>query len=325
MSTTPIPFIEANQLFRDALSTPVNVAFKVTLPGQPRISVDDASRLSEYLEGDLCAPDLERMAPYLWMMSTQSSSNISPLHHQKVKGREIIVTEDPRLHLVWIYDRIFVKPLPKYLLCHAFWTKYLSRDASPLGGRRSKIVKAALGYLRTYDYLIRHESDFAIAQRDDLRLVPPSISYAQFCAFTSGFDRITDLDVSARYSFGELRLTRLNLYCKLFLHRYQFQQVHGQYGAFFSQYYGPLLFVFGILSLILSAMQVELAAEQLLAVPWKVFWQICRWASVLSIAAIAAVALALASLLVGMIVDEWLFAFKDRWRKRNNRKQQKYP
>jgi hypothetical protein len=42
-----------------------------------------------------------------------------------MKRREIVVTEDPRLHLVWIYDRVFIKPLPKYLLSHDFWQIYL--------------------------------------------------------------------------------------------------------------------------------------------------------------------------------------------------------
>jgi len=325
MGTVPTPFIEANQLCGDALSAQGDATGKATLLGQPRVALDDGPGLSEYLKDDLCAPDLERMAPRLWMMSTQSSTNISPLHHQRVKGREIMITEDPRLHLVWIHDRIFVKPLPKYLLSHSFWTKYLIDASSPLGKRRQEVLRAALGYLRTYDNLIRHESDFSIAQREELRLIPPSVSYAQFCAFTSGFDKITDSEVSARYSYGELRLTRLNLYCKIFLHRYHFQQVHGQYGAFFSQYYGPLLFIFGILSLVLSAMQVELAAEQLLAILWNAFWRLSRWVSVLSIVAITAVALALGSLLVRMIIDEWLFALKARWRKRRSKEQQKYP
>ena len=58
-------------------------------------------------------------------MSTQSSANINALHRQRVKGRHIIITEEVRLHLVWIHDRIFVKPLPKYLLSHVFWEWFL--------------------------------------------------------------------------------------------------------------------------------------------------------------------------------------------------------
>ena len=325
MRNNSTPFAKADQLCEDVLDAPASLAGSTTLPGQPRIALDNALELSEYLEHDLCSPDLERLAPHLWMMSTQSSANISPLHRQRVKGREIVLTEDPRLHLVWIYDRIFVKPLPKYLLSHTFWTKYLLDVASPLGRRRSEVTRAALGYIRTYNHLIRHESDFVIAQREELRLVPQSISYGKFCAFTAHFGNIRDSDVSARYSYGELRLTRLNLYGKLFLRRFHFERVHGQYGAVFSQFYGPLLFIFGILSLILSAMQVELATEQLLAAPWRAFWRLSRWVSVLSTVVIAAVALALGSLLIGMIIDEWTFALKDKWRKSRNKSPQKFP
>src|SRR5450432_3090044 len=83
-----------------------------TLPGQPRISFDDPDRLTQFLLEDLSIPLLEKMAPWLWMLSTQSSDNISPLQHQRVKGREIVITENPQLHLVWFYNRIYLKPIP---------------------------------------------------------------------------------------------------------------------------------------------------------------------------------------------------------------------
>ena len=35
-------------------------------------------------------------------MTTSSSGNINPLHHRRVKGREIIITEKPRLPMVRI-------------------------------------------------------------------------------------------------------------------------------------------------------------------------------------------------------------------------------
>lgn len=48
--------------------------------------------------------------------------------------REIIVTEGPRLHLVWIYDRVFIKPLPRYLLSYTFWSEHISNEKSKLWG-----------------------------------------------------------------------------------------------------------------------------------------------------------------------------------------------
>ena len=259
------------------------------------------------------------MAPHLWVMSTQSSQNISPLHDQRVKGRRIVVTEDPRLHLVWLYDRVFVKPIPKYLLSHQFWTTYLCRHDSPLGKDRQEIFKAALGYLRTYQHLIKHESDFNIAQEDGLRLLPQHLQYDAFCRLASAFDLISDSEVSARYSYGELRLTRLNLYGRLFLRRSSFEYIHGQYADIFSRYYGPFLFMFGALSVILSAMQVELAVEQRTTVPWNAIWPICRWFSVLSLVGTLVMAATLFGFLLWLIADEWIFALRARRRRQRTR------
>ena len=105
--TLLVPFIKESQLNRD--STTSQPSCSRTLPGHPRIPLQDAAQLRGFLRRALWAVDLERMAPHLWIMSTESSSNVSPLHQQKVKGRKIIVTEDPRLHLIWIYDRVFMK------------------------------------------------------------------------------------------------------------------------------------------------------------------------------------------------------------------------
>ena len=287
------------------------------LPGHPCITLKNSSQLVSFLKREFCTPDLDAMAPKLWVMSTQSSANISPLHHQRVKGREVIITEDPRLHLVWIYDRIFIKPLPQYLLSYAFWRVYLVDKNSPLQGDREVVMRSALGYLRTYYYLVQHESDFVLAQDAPLRLIAPDITWTQFSHFINQLSAVSDFTVSPRYSYGELRLTRLNFYIKFFQRKMHFQQVHGQYGAYFSQFYGPLLFVFSILSLILNAMQVELAIEQVDdGVHWKGMRKLARWCSVGVLVVSAVVTGLLAVVLVGKIVDEWVFAIKDRWGKR---------
>src|SRR5450755_457712 len=109
------------------------------LPGHPRISLDDTGELTAFLEQEFLSEDMDGMAPHLWMMSKQSHVNIYALHRQTIKRREIVITEDPKLYLVWIYDRIFIKPLPKYLLSHAFCDKYLLSSVSPLGNKRGPI------------------------------------------------------------------------------------------------------------------------------------------------------------------------------------------
>ncbi|RYO99935.1 hypothetical protein DL764_006644 [Monosporascus ibericus] len=174
-----------------------------------------------------------------------------------VKRRTVIVTEDPKLHLVWIYDRIFIKPLPRYIISYAFWRDFIG-DAEDA----DRIRRAALGYLRTYLYLVRYESDFRIAQDSGLQLIPTDITWEQFSNFASDLANITDYDVSARYAYGEIRLTRLNFYAPFLLRKSYFQRVEYQYGTYFSRFYGPVLFVFGVASIVLSGLQVAVAVDE---------------------------------------------------------------
>ena len=317
MTNLSVPFTQESELYKSYASSP-------NLPGHPRVSLQDARRLRSFLYRELWAVDLERMAPHLWIMSTQSGTNISPLHQQKVRGREIIVTEDPRLHLVWIHDRIFIKPLPRYLLSHYFWSEFLSTEKSTLGGNAqekeiyAKIQMSALGLLRSYYYLIQHESDLQIACENG-RLLPSDITWPEFCAFSVAFSDIRDDTVSERYHYGQLRLTRLNFYAKLLIGKFQYEYIYGQYGTFFARFYGPLLFTFGVISIILSAMQVELGVGSLLnTTQWQPVWRICRWFAVVMLVFMALIALGFVSLLTGMIVDEWVFALKARRKRRSN-------
>jgi len=303
--------LSTNNVLSDTLNIP-------TLPGHPQIKLKDHLGLVGFLENEFCSADLDAMAPHLWVMSTQSSANIEALHRQRVKGREIIVAEEPGLHLVWFYNRIFIKPIPKYLLSYCFWEIYLRSNASPLGDRRHKIRRAALGFLRTYAYLIQHESDFAIAQSDELLLVPKLVTWSDFCAFTSEFKSVKESEVSLRYTYGELRLTRLNLYIKLFLRKRQFFHIQSQYSEYFARFYGPLLFLFGVLSIILSAMQVEMAVEQIRGVQWRSFQIVCKWLSTISLVWSAVTLIILFSLFSFKILDEWVYAIKDRRRRKGS-------
>jgi hypothetical protein len=250
-------------------------------------------------------------------MTTPSSDNINALHRQRVKGREIIVTEEPRLHLVWIHNRIFIKPLPRYLLSYAFWKDFLDEPSDRLGEDKHSIRKAAAGFLRTYRYLIRHETDFNIAQQEHLNLIPKDVDWPSFCRFTSDLSSIDDTAVSRRYYYGELRLTRLNFYAPLLLRKFHFEQVHGQYGDFFARLYGPILFVFALVSTTLSSMQVALAAEQLVAAQWVSMWHVSRWFSVLSLVGSAVVAGWFVLLWLWMFLDEWVYTARQKVEKRH--------
>lgn len=318
------PFRKNQQLCNDLDQYNPKAAINVILPGQPLLNFNDIAGVNLFLEKEFWANDLEIMAPHLWAMTTQSSAHVNPLHRQRVKGREIVVTEEPRLHLVWWHDRIFVKPLPRYLLSYAFWETFLIHRSTVVDDHQNTIRSAALGYMRTYRYLIQHESDFRIAQQDHLRLIPQDVSWEDFCRFISGFDCIKDSDVSPRYCYGEMRLSRLNLYAPLFLHRFRFEKTHGQYSDYFARFFGPTLFFFAIVSTFLNSMQVGLAVEQLSSKHWVALWSVSRWFSAVSLVATGLIVACFVLLWIWMFLDEWIFAIKDKLRKRHERHQNQH-
>ncbi|KAL4766827.1 hypothetical protein BDW60DRAFT_221018 [Aspergillus nidulans var. acristatus] len=177
---------------------------------------------------ELWPNDLEKIATKLWWMSKQDSGNISPLHRQAVKDRRVIITEDPKLHLGWIDNRIFLKPLP-HLTSYTdnqnkkpLLIRYMNDESKHSG--ITNLGKAALGYLRTYFYLVQHESDLRIAQDPALGLVPKEVTWIQFCHFSANLKDIPDNEVSGRYQYGEIRLTRLNYYAPVLLGRTRYHR-----------------------------------------------------------------------------------------------------
>ncbi|KAI9691167.1 MAG: hypothetical protein M1822_008787 [Bathelium mastoideum] len=167
----------------------------MALPGYPSVILDDLGSTKEFLEQELWSQQLETIAPRLWVMSTFSHTNINTLHRQHIKGWNILVTEDPKLHLVWIHDRILIKLLPQYLLSYTFW-EFLLGENTRSNVRWKQLQQAALGFLHTYVYLVCHESDFVIAQQDHLRLIPQDIKWVDFCSFAADIKHISDDVVS---------------------------------------------------------------------------------------------------------------------------------
>lgn len=188
-------------------------------------------------------------------VSTPRFSHISPLHHQAIRGRDIVLTENPQLHLVYYYDKIFIKPIPRYLLSYAFW-QYL-------GNQSNALREAAIGFMRTYSYLVQYESDFILAQSKGLLPRNDIITFESFARFVNAFDGFTDEDVCPRYSYGELRLTRLNFYTRILLRKLAFHPVNVQWGTVLNGFVTPLITIFAIASVVLNAMQVYLAVSNL--------------------------------------------------------------
>lgn len=179
-------------------------------------------------------------------------------------GRRIIITEDVDEHLVWHRGRIFIKPLNRWLLDREFWEEHLCADED--------IYKAACGFLLSYIWLISRESDFAIGK--ELHLLPEDLSWEHWVVFQKGFlekiDAESLVQVSKRYQYGELRLTRLSQIYRFapsvtslrnFVVGYFVPSTW--YQEFFKIHFGWLLAVFVYFTVALAGMQLGLAQEDL--------------------------------------------------------------
>lgn len=274
------------------------------------------------------------MQDYLHFVAPPNFRRIDSLHEQHIKKRRIVIAEDPGLHLVWYYDTIFIKPIPLFLLNFTTWrglllppiSTVISRqpDCPVEGGRTSYSVntldaqcKSAIGFLRTYSILIRHPSDYEIARSSGL--IHENITYSDFRAFIKPFFALPESAVSQRYRFGQMRLTRLNWAVRLlqpcsvstgswFANKLYYQELYTQSGDYSVSWLPPLLFTFAALSVVLSAMQVVLAA---LGTDFR--QPVVRFSWGFSISAIAFCILACSILLVYppiLLLGQAIYAFR---------------
>ncbi|MCJ1470072.1 hypothetical protein MMC07_008717 [Pseudocyphellaria aurata] len=288
-----------------------------TLPGHPQVVISNS--LQEFLSQELLTPELDLLSPHLWLVATQRSSHVSALHHQLVRGRSITITEDPKLHLLWIDNRIYIKPIPAYLLNHAFWVIILSQESTPfLCDIRGLLSSSALGFLRSYTYLIQHESDFHLAKT--FSLIPSSLTWIAWNRFSSSLHDVPDADVNQRYLFGELRLSRLNFWSKIFLRRMNYFKTRGQTDAYLASFFAPFVYIWATINVVLAAMQLEFSVQQVYGAgdgaSWLAFAAVGRWASI-AILVVAAFSVLLILLLVCVrYMEQLIFALKDLSRKR---------
>lgn len=201
--------------------------------------------------------------------------HIYPLHHQEAHARRIIVNENPNLHLLYNYDCIFVKPIPAYFLSASFWAFLQNADRST--------YSAAIGFMRSYNYLIRYEIDYDLAcekklipcgtggqQNTDHKLLVQGLpaesfpTYAEFCKFIKQFDRVRIRDVSRRYQHGEVCLRRLNMWAFLSTGKIAYFIVTPGWGVYIHTFLAPITLILGGASVVLSAMQVNLNAQEIL-------------------------------------------------------------
>lgn len=301
---------------------------KPYLPGQPRIRLDktyghnvdvNEDHLLKYLQKCHSTAGLDELLP--WMryifVQTPSYTHIMPLHHQRSHAREIKVSENPGLHLVWYYELIFIKPIPAYFYSQAFWV-YLENANKGLYG-------ACLGFMRSYYMLIQYELDFHEACK--LRLIPAKgdgemPTYEEWCLFIEPFARVGDAHVNRRYHYGELRLTRINRAAMLFKFSLAYFHIYPQWGSFLEHTLAPIITVFAVCSVVLNSMQVSLAAIQLkdesylTSGAWPSFMDASLWFPVI-------VMLSIAIILIASLFGMGIMGLKDLFRGNSVRRRKK--
>lgn len=262
-------------------------SFDSLLPASRRTTDDEIESPAltiEFLQQELGVKKLNDIHDRLWLAGRPMPPR--PLHYQKAQQRNITIHESMDLHLVWDYRRIFLKPIPRYLLDQQFWQEVLSckegcgstsdgqnnlhsqngiqKRVNNLPCERCTSHQCALGFMLSYASLISYEHDFHIAK--DADLVPAELTWQEW---RSHVRQLISLGkrrkVNKRYIFGELRLGRLNKIYRYTLRSPVRGYLYGynSYAHFWHENLVRIASLFAYLALVLTAMQVGLATNRL--------------------------------------------------------------
>lgn len=101
----------------------------------------------------------------------------------------------------------------------------------------------------------------------EYRLVPENTHWLSFSRSIVPFRHLDDDEVSSRYHFGQLRLTQLNWAIRVLRPQssknwWYYHEVYWNTGAYIERFFAPLLFLFGYVPIILTAMQIMVTVPE---------------------------------------------------------------
>ncbi|KAJ5674213.1 hypothetical protein N7462_009652 [Penicillium macrosclerotiorum] len=270
--------------------------------------------LEAYLKQDLDHARLNRIHGLLWMAGRPL--NARPLQRQKMMGFDILLTEQADLHLLKFSNKMFVKPLPEYMLHIMFWNTYLCKS--------EELYESACGILLSYIWLICSPLDLKLAH--NLDLLPHEITWIWWKSFVADFlsniDANTLDQVNKRYHFGELRLGRINSIYRIrfffthFIRGYLYG--YNRYAVFFQRNFAWMLIILVYFSLVLTAMQVGATVPPLSTN--HMFQRASYGFAVFSMATVAAVVCFVGFLFVTIFFTNMVLAISHEKKKRRDRK-----
>jgi hypothetical protein len=158
----------------------------------------------EFLKDDLSVKRIEDIAPHLWMVG-RPSTPVEPTANSQTRNR-FVATTDASLHLVWTYQTLYVKALPRYLVSMAFFepAPHSARPMRPgtrstlhLHGpcaKRAGLCTCSRSSLAPDELQVggveeAHSPNLGqTSQRDDLRLYAQAILLRRAATESSGLD-----------------------------------------------------------------------------------------------------------------------------------------
>ena len=235
---------------------PINAGIRTAATVLGRVD----ENIEAFYASELDVSRLNKIHKHLWFAGLERPAR--PLHQQIAIGREVVLTESADLHLLWKSDRIYIKPLPDFLLSFSAWQEVINQ--------RRELHERALGFLLSYVWLICHRSDLKLAHEHGL--LPTSINWATWATFSHSVAEYLDFEnlqgINVRYRHGELRLARVNwIYCCSSRTRSLTTLLRGylpgyyRYDSFVGSHLAWLVSAIAYAVLVLTAMQVGLATD----------------------------------------------------------------
>jgi len=196
----------------------------------------------------------------LWLIAVHGAPR--SLYYQKFLRREIVIAEELDLHLVWAKSRIFIKPLPDFLLNYDFWEAYISCEP--------QLHRAAYGLLYSYCGLIRFGHDLHVAQ--ECHLVNANLDHRAWTEFARtilpNLNSNDSNTMDTRFQYGELRLNRLDTIYRYSPYKFSVSGILQGFPHALTESYVPYMDLynnavsaFGVIVIILSAFNLSLSAQ----------------------------------------------------------------
>lgn len=196
----------------------------------------------------------------LWLIAVHGTPR--SLYYQKFLRREIVITEELDLHLVWAKSSLFLKPLPDFLLNYDFWEAYISREP--------QLHRAACWLLYSYCGLIRFGHDLQVAK--DCHLVNMNLDYRAWTEFARtillNVNPNDSNNMDTRFQYGELRLNRLDTLYRYSPYRISVSSILQGFPHALAESYVPYMdqynnavSAFGVIFIALSAFNLSLLAR----------------------------------------------------------------